>query len=153
MVKHNLQAINYSRHLKLLHCREFKWQNTFSSTLPLYMWQDIKMWLDNILSKCRGIKAVFHSVNFFPWRFFCWSFEKSCCDNIKTTLTKTFMWKCDTNFFEIMLPHRCLLGNLLFIFGGIFVPWYSFVVMMLVALLSLIYFNKLLEEAVYPGLF
>ena len=149
--------------MKLLHCREFKWPDTFS---PLYMWQDIKMWLqdlwekreslsiiDNILSKCWGIKSVFHSVIFFRWRFFCWSFEKRCCDNIKTTLMKTFMWKCDTNFFEITLPQRCLLGNFLFIFGGIFLPWYSFVVMMFVALLSLIYFNKLLEEAVYPGLF
>ena len=42
-----------------------------------YMWQDIEMWsqpniIDNIpLSKFWGIKAVFHSVNFCTWRFFC----------------------------------------------------------------------------------
>ena len=152
--------------MKLLHSREFKWQ-IHSVLLFLYIcgktlrcdyktsWEKRESLsiIDNILSKYWGIKSVFHSVIFFPWRFFCWSFEKRCCDNIKTTLMKTFMWKCDTNFFEITLPHRCLLGNFLFIFGGIFVPWYSFVVMMFVALLSLIYFNKLLEEAVYPGLF
>ena len=73
---------------------------------------------------------VFHSVNFCLWRFFCWSFNKSCWDNVETTLGKTFMWKCDINFFEItLLPHRCLLGNFSFIFGGC--SWYSFVAMII----------------------
>ena len=52
-----------------------------------------------LLTKCWGVKEVFHAVNFRQWRFFCGSFKKSCCDNIETTLGKTFMWKCDINFF------------------------------------------------------
>ena len=82
-----------------------------------YMWQDIKMCkqlnvINNIvLSKCWGNKAVFHSVNLRSLRFFCWSLKK--------TLGRTFMWKCDFNFFQITLPpHSCLLGNFSFIFGG-----------------------------------
>ena len=92
--------------------------------------------IDNILlSKCWGTEAVFHLVNFCLWRFICWSFiKKSFCDNIKTTLGKTFMWKSDINFFEITIPpyqapRRCLLGNLPFIFWGC--SWYLFVVMMI----------------------
>ena len=81
-----------------------------------------------LLSKCWGIEAVFHSVNFHP--FFCWSLKKSCCDNIETTLRKIFLWKCDISFFEITLPpHRCLLGNLSFTLRGH--SWCLFVVMMI----------------------
>ena len=62
--------------------------------------------------------------------FFTWSFKKSFCDNIKTTFGKTFIWKCDISFFEIiLLPHRGLLGNLSFIFWGC--PWYSFLVIII----------------------
>ena len=130
---------NYIRHLKILHCREFYWWDSFnfcSWVLLYYTWQDIKMWsqlniVDNILlSKCWRIKAVFHSVNFCLWRFFCWSLQKSFCDNIKITLGTTFKLKCHINSFEITLPpNRCLLENFLFIFGGC--SWYSFVLMMI----------------------
>ena len=82
------------------------------------MWQDIKMCeqlnvINNILlSKCWGNKAVFRSL-----RFFCWSLKKA--------LGKTFMWKCDFNFLQVTLPpHRCLIGNFSFIYGG--TSWYSF---------------------------
>ena len=139
---HITEAINYSRHLKILRCKEFKWQDSFnfcSWVLLHYTWQDNKMWsqlniIDNILlSKCWGIKVVLHSVNFRPWRFFCWSLKKDCCDNIEITLEKTSKSKCDINFFEISLPlHRCLLGKFSFIFGGC--SWYSFVVMMIFTL-------------------
>ena len=75
-------------------------------------------------------KAVSHSVNFRPWRFFCWSLRKICCNNIGITLRETFTWKCDINFFEITLHHhRCVHGNFSFVFGGC--SWYSFVVMMI----------------------
>ena len=80
-----------------------------------------------LLSKCWGIKAAFHSVNFRPLRFFCWISKESCSDNIELTLGKTFMWKCDINFFEITFPpHRCLLGNFLFIFWGFFLLFICF---------------------------
>ena len=99
------------------------------------MWSQLNI-MDNILlSKCcrLGINAVFHSVYFRSWRFFCWSLKKSCCDNIEITLGKTFKLKSDINFFEItLLPHRCHLGNFSFIFGGC--SWYSFVVMMIFTL-------------------
>ena len=86
--------------------------------------------LNILLSKGWGIKAVFHLVNFCLWRFFCWSFKKSCRDNIETTLGKTFMWKCGINFFEItLLPHRCFLRNFSFIFWGC--SWHLFVVMII----------------------
>ena len=45
--KHNFQAINYSRHLKIFGYREFKWGDSFyfhSQVLLFYMWQDTKMW-------------------------------------------------------------------------------------------------------------
>ena len=81
-------------------------------------------------SKSWGTKAVFHWVNFRPWKFFCSSLEKSCSDNTEIILGKTFMWKCDINIFEITLRHhKCLLGNFSFILGGCF--WYSFVMMMI----------------------
>ena len=99
---------------------------------------------DRLLSKCWGIKAVFHSVNFRPWRFFCWSFKKSCFGNIETTLGKT----CE-NVKLTLKSHLLLIDVFLGIsrlFSG-FVPgiyllwwWYLF------ALLLLIYFNKLQEE-------
>ena len=128
-----------------MHCREFKWHDTFNSTTGFHYiicdktlkcdhetcWkkqQNLNI-IDNILlSKCWGIKAVFHSVNFCLWRSLCWSYRKNFCGNIETTLGKTFMWKCDINFFEItLLPHRGLFRNLSFIFWGCF--WYSFAVM------------------------
>ena len=50
---------------------------------------------------------------------------------------KTFKLKCDINFFEITLhPHRCLLENFPFIFGGC--SWYSFGVMMIFILFIVI---------------
>ena len=88
---HIIQVIDYRRHLKILHRREFKWRYSFnfcSWVLLYYTWQDNKMWLklniiDKILvSKCWGIKEVFHSVNFRTWRFFCRPLKKGCCDII-----------------------------------------------------------------------
>ena len=119
------------------------WEDTFNSTTKFHyiicdktlkcdpkLAENLNI-IDNILlSKCWGIKAVFHSVNFCLWRSLCWSYRKNFCDNIETTLGKTFMWKCDINFFEItLLLHRGLLGNLSFIFWGC--SWYWFVVIII----------------------
>ena len=49
------------------------------------------------------------------------------CDNIQTTLGKTFMSKCDVHSIT-HLPHICLFGNFSIIFGV--VPGIHFVVMM-----------------------
>ena len=64
---------------------------------------------------------VFHTVDFCPSKLFCGNFKTKSvsCDNIQTTLGKTFMSKRDINFLEITFsPHSCLLGNYSFIFGG-----------------------------------
>ena len=63
--------------------------------------------MDNILvSKYWGTKAVFHTIDFYSRGIFCWSFKTKAasCDNIQTTLGKTFMSKCYINYFEITLP-------------------------------------------------
>ena len=63
--------------------------------------------MDNILiSKYWGIKSVLHTIDFYPRGIFCWSFKTKAasCDNTQTTLGKTFMSKCDINYFEITLP-------------------------------------------------
>ena len=68
-----------------------------------------------LVSKYWGTKAAFHTIDFHPRRIFCGSFKAKpvSCDNIQTTLGKTFMSKCDINYFEITLPpHSCLLVNL-----------------------------------------
>ena len=69
-----------------MHCREFKWQDTFNSITRFHYiicdkilkcdyetcWkkQENLNIIDNILlSKCWGIKEVFHSVNFCLWNF------------------------------------------------------------------------------------
>ena len=95
--------------------------------------------IDNIpVSKYWGTKTVFHTIDFCPQRFFCWSFKTKAvsCDNIQTTPRKTFMSKCDINFFEITLtPHSCLLGNFSIAVGVC--SWYLFVVMTFILCIDL----------------
>ena len=89
--------------------------------------------MGNILvSKYWGNKTVFHTIDFYPRGIFCWNFKTKAGsrDNIQTSLAKTFMSKCDINYFEITLPrHSCLLANLSIIVEDC--SWYSFVVMMI----------------------
>ena len=77
--------------------------------------------------------------------------KRSCCDNIEITLGDTFRWKCDINFFEIILsPHRCLFGNLSFIFGGC--SWYSFLVIMIFTFFIVIsLFQEINLRRILPG--
>ena len=73
--------------------------------------------IDNFLvSKYWSIMAVFQTVDFCPWRFCCRSFKTKAvsCDNIQTTLWKTFKSKYDTNFFEITLSSSS------YVFLGVF---------------------------------
>ena len=79
--------------------------------------------IDNILlSKVWGIKAVFYSVNFRPWRFFCWTFERNCGNNIEATLGK--IHSCESVILTFLKSHFLLVGVFLRIsclfLGGLF---------------------------------
>ena len=127
---YTIQSMNWCRHLKFLRCRKFKW------------------WVHSISAP--GFCCI--SVNFRPWRFFCWSLKKNCRDNIEITLGKTFRLKCDINFFEITLPpHRSLLGNLSFVFGGC--SWYSFIVIMIFTLFIIINLRSILPGDVLEKMY
>ena len=73
-------------------------------------------------SKYWSILAVFHTVDFCSWRFSCWSFKTKAvsCDNIQTALRKTFMSKCDINFFQIKLTSSS------YVFLGVFLLFWGF---------------------------
>ena len=98
-------------------------------------------------SKYWGTKAAFHTTDFCPQRFFCWSFKTEAvgCDNILTTLEKTFMSKCDINFFKIILsPHSFHLGNFFITVGvvpGIHFYWWWYLFS------TLIYYDKLIKQS------
>ena len=70
-----------------------------------------------LVSKYWGINAVLHTVDFCPWRFFCWSFKIRAVSCSKRK--KTFRSKCDINFLKFAHPaHSCLLGNFSIIVEG-----------------------------------
>ena len=98
----------------------FQWKRPSNLLEKVKKTQDI---IDNFLvSKYWGIKAVFLIADFCPWRFFYRSFKTigAICDDIQTTLQKTFRSKCDINFLKShFLLIAVFLGISLSLFWGL----------------------------------
>ena len=109
-------SLCYGRHIDI----PFQWK-TPSDLIKKWKNPSLNIIDNTLVSKYWGIKTDFHTVDFSPWKFFCWNFKTkvASCENIKTTLQKTFRSKCDINFFEItLLPHNCLLWKFAIIVGN-----------------------------------
>ena len=98
--------------------------------LLYYMWQQLNIIKNIRLSKCWGIKAVFHWVSFCPLRFLCWIFKKKLFLQYQTNSGEHSSESVISAFLK---SHFLLIDVFLGIFclflGGS--SWYSFVLMMI----------------------